>query len=189
MARRPRGVIVHSFAHVTCKGNRGLPIYFCEAEYEWFLARLEEFAKHYEIRIHAFCLLTNHFHLLLETGPQSVSKFMHRLLYRHARHINRRHLYFGHLFAGRFWAKPCDRDEYLLGVIRYIHRNPVLAGLSKTPEEYRWSSHCVYLGAQTLPWVATDSLAYFHQDRQRAIEPYARFVWPEGQAAGGNHAC
>ena len=185
MSRRPRGTIVHSFAHVTSKGIRGLPIYFCDAEYEWFLARLEEYAKHYGIRLHAFCLLTNHFHLLLEAGPQPISKFMHRLLYRYARHINRRHQHFGHLFADRFWAKPCDRDVYLLGTIRYIHRNPVLAGLSKTPEGYRWSSHSVYLGAQALPWVATDSLAYFHQDRQRAVEAYARFVWPEGQTAEG----
>lgn len=120
--------------------------------------------------------MTNHFHLLLEVTTKPVSKIMQVLLQRQAQYINRRYSYRGHLFGGRFWASVCPRDEYVLAVLRYIHLNPVRAGLAQAPELYRWSSHRVYLGVTGAPWVSTILLDLFSPDRESAIVEYSRFV-------------
>lgn len=176
MARRPRGSITNSFVHVTSIGNRGQSIYLHEPDYEFFLETLRECASQCLARVHAYCLMTTHFHLLAEVGEISLSRYMHRLLGRFAQHINRRYGFHGHVFGGRFWGRVCADDADVLSVLQYIHLNPVRAGIVGDPELYRWSSHMAYLGLAFEPWVATDLLRFFSDDRSHAMECYARFI-------------
>ncbi len=176
MARKPRGIIVNAFVHVTAKGNRGVPIYLRDGDYRFFLTCLQEYAARDSARVHAFCLMRNHLHLLLEAGDRPISRLMHTLLHRYAQYVNRLNGYRGHLFGDRYWARVCSEDHDLLAVLRYVHLNPVQAGLVISPELYPWSTHRVYLGISRLPWVATMALQFFSADRERAVASYARFV-------------
>lgn len=176
MPRRPRGLITESFLHIGAKGNRGFPIYLRPSDYERFLLRLEEKASAHSVKIHAFCLMTNHLHVVVEAGVIPISPFMQAVLARHAEFINRSYQYRGHVFGGRFWSRVCRYDEDLLATIRYIHRNPVRAGIVISPEEYPWSSHRAYLGLAQMPWLTTRCLEFFGQDKVRSIKRYAEFV-------------
>ncbi len=176
MPRKPRGVIVNAFVHVSAKGNRGVPIYLRDTDYRWFLRWLQESTARYAVRVHAYCLMGNHFHLLLAVGIHPVSKMMHALLHRYAQYVNLVNHYQGHLFGGRFWGRICTEDYDVLTVLRYIHRNPVRAGVVPRPELYPWSSHRAYLGIAREPWVSTTTLQSFSPDPRRAVAAYAQFV-------------
>lgn len=179
MPRAPRGCLVDTFLHVTARGNRDAPLFVEDGDREFFLRCLHEFGARFSVDVHAYCLMTNHFHLLLQVAAIPVSQLMHRLLQRHAQYINRLYGHRGHLFADRFWARPCPDDSYAISALRYIHQNPVRAGLASAPEIYRWSSHRVYLGLVGVGWVKTALLTLFGIERDRAIAAYARFVAPD----------
>jgi len=176
MARRPRGIITEAFVHVAARGNRGFPIYVGRRDYEFFLEHLRGYAEKHSVRVHAFCLMTNHFHLLLEAGEVPVSRCMHGLLARYAQYFNRTQSGSGHVFGNRFWSRVCPDDPYVMAVVRYIHLNPVRAGLAVSPMGYPWSSHQIYLGISHLPWVTTRCLLCFGDDAQRALAAYERFM-------------
>ena len=176
MPRRPRGVITDCFVHVIARGNRELPIFHEERDYEFFLRLLESDKSRHGARIHAFCLMSNHFHLLVEVGPVPLSELMHAVLHRYAEFVNRLHGFHGHLFGDRFWARVCDSDAYALALVRYIHLNPCRAGITPYPDAYRWSTHRVYLGMSQVPWVTTTLLDLLSADRARAHEQYVRLV-------------
>lgn len=176
MPRKPRGVIVRSFVHVTAKGNRGVPVYHRDSDYRFFLSNLRDCAAHDETRVHAFCLMGNHFHLLLEAADTPISKTMHAILHRYAQYLNRLCGYRGHLFADRFWARVCSEEHDVLSVLRYIHLNPLRAGMVRQPELFPWSSHRTYLGITSLPWLTTTILQSFSVDPNRAVAAYAEFV-------------
>ncbi len=176
MPRKPRGVIVHSFVHVTAKGNRGVPLYHRDNDYRFFLSCLRDYAARDAARVHAFCLMGNHVHLLVEATDTPISRTMHTLLQRYAQYVNRLHGYRGHLFADRFWARVCSEEYDVLAVLRYVHQNPLRAGLVPRLELYPWSSHRVYLGITSLSWVAVTLLQSFGVDRTRATAAYSEFV-------------
>lgn len=176
MPRRPRGLITNTFAHITARGNRDVPIFERPHDFPFFLDLLRDYSVAMEVKVHAYCLMTNHLHLLLEVGCVPISKLMHVLLLRYAKYINRAYQHRGHLFADRFWVRPVTWDGYLLVLLRYIHLNPVRAGLVERPEQYAWSSHRIYLELSSAPWVSTTTLDLFAQDRPRAQDAYARFV-------------
>lgn len=153
-----------------------MPIYHEPQDYGFFLRLLREDARSLGALIHGYCLMTNHFHLIIEVGAVSLSQVMHAILHYHAVYMNRRFGFSGHLFSGRFWAKVCDSDSHALAMVSYIHYNPCRARIASTPEEYPWSTHRVYLGALDVPWVTTRLLDLFSTDRLRAHEAYARFM-------------
>ena len=176
MPRRPRGVIVDSLVHVISRGNRGLPIYLGDQDCQAFLEYLQEYVPQYTAQVHGYCLMTNHFHLVVEVGPTPLSKLMHALLNRFTKYFNRRHGYDGHLFGDRFWSKPCDSEAQALATVGYIHLNPCRAGITPSPEGYRWSTHGAYLGTSALEWISTSLLDLFSVDRGRAHAQYAQFI-------------
>jgi len=178
-------VIVESFVHITSKGNRGACLYPNRADYLFFLQRLRMDAIAHGVSVHAYCLMPNHFHLLVEVADRPVSTFMHGLLQRHAQYINRLYRHHGHVFADRFWSKRCDYDFYFLAVLGYIHLNPIRAGLTRNVAQYPWSSHRAYIGREEAPWVNTRALELFSPDRGIAIGMFAQFV--ELQAFGLRH--
>jgi len=119
----------------------------------------------------------NHVHLVIQVGEISLSRIMQNLSFRHTIWINARKKRVGHLFQGRFKALLVDEDSYLLELIRYIHMNPVRAGMVVHPNAYAWSSHAAYLGEEALPWLESQFvLAQFSKRIDSARERYADFM-------------
>ena len=127
--------------HVTNRGNNREPIFLDELDYATFLRMLEAAFAGVECVRHAYCLIPNHYHLLVEADPPMLSKAMHLLNGRYARRFNQRHGRSGHLFQGPYAAIHVARDEHFLECVRYILLNPVRAGLCAHPGDWRWSSY------------------------------------------------
>ncbi len=145
MARRPRVFAPGLLYHVIVRGNQRRLTFRSDQDYNAYLERLEKYHAKFQIRIFAYCLMPNHVHLLLETGSTPLGKFMQGLQQSYTQYFNRRYRKVGHLFQGRYKAIICDKDKYLLALVRYIHLNPVRAGLAKRPEGYFYSGHGSYL--------------------------------------------
>ncbi len=162
MARKPRIHLPGGLYHVIFRGNGGQDVFLTAADRFRFYLLLQEGACRFGYRIHAFCLMTNHIHLALQASNIPLSRSMQNLSFRFTRWINWREKRTGHLFQGRYKAVLVDGDSYLLELVRYLHLNPVRAGMVANPEEYPWSGHRAYLGLEKLPWLTTDwTLAQF----------------------------
>jgi len=145
MARRPRLFAPGLLYHVIVRGNQRRKTFLNDQDYLTYLERLARYRKKYNYSIHAYCLMPNHVHLLVESSNQPLAKFMQGLQQSYSQYFNLRHRKVGHVFQGRYKAIICKRDEYLLELIRYIHLNPVRSRIIKSPEQYRYSGHRVYL--------------------------------------------
>lgn len=178
MARRPRVHWPASFHHVMLRGNGGQAIFADDADRQHICDLLAEGVERFGHRIHAYCLMGNHIHLAIEVGDVSLSRIVQNMAFRYARAINRREQRTGHLFQGRFRSIEIDRDAYLLELVRYVHCNPVRAGLATAPEAWRWSGHRTYLGIDKSPWVTTDLVLgmFAEGDRLLARRRYSGFV-------------
>lgn len=148
MARRPRLFAPGLLYHVIARGNQRQKTFLTDSDYQAYLARLAKYRKKYGFTVYAYCLMPNHVHLLLEASSEPLSKFMQGLQQSYTQYFNRLHHKVGHLFQGRYQAIVCEKDEYLLSLIRYIHFNPVRARIAKRPERYRYSGHGVYLSGK-----------------------------------------
>ncbi len=121
--------------------------------------------------------MTNHVHLAVQVGDVSLSRIIQNVSFRYTRYINCRRNQVGHLFQGRYKALLIDADNYLLELVRYIHSNPVRAGMVERPDQYLWSSHSAYLGKIPVSWLTIDwVLSQFSKEKQYAIEMYRDFV-------------
>ncbi len=140
MARPLRIEYRGAFYHVMSRGNERKAVFREDADYNLFLKTLEDSSDLYKVLIHAYCLMPNHLHLLIQTQHANLSQFMKRLLGVYTIRFNRKHKRHGHLFQGRYKAILIDQDSYFLQLSRYIHLNPIKAGLAKTPDDYPWSS-------------------------------------------------
>ena len=121
------------------------------------MSYLESATIRYEAKIHAYCLMSNHFHLLLETPQGNLSEIMQHINGAYTTYFNVKRKRVGHLFQGRFKAILVEADEYLAELSRYIHLNPIRAGMASKPEEYPWSSYHAYIGNTEEPeWLNTD---------------------------------
>lgn len=136
--------------HVTSRGAGGQIIFEDKADNRHFLVLLKKACKDNEIKVAAWCLMGNHFHLLLNAPIERVSKAMMQLKRIYSRDTNIRYGRTGHLFQGRFSSFPINDDSYFAAAIRYIHNNPVRAGIVAHPSEYQWSSYQEYLGKRFL---------------------------------------
>jgi REP element-mobilizing transposase RayT len=128
------------------RGNNGQAVYLDRADYKAFLEALQTIRERYSFYLYAYVLMPNHFHLLVEVQEVSTGRVMQALLTSYARRFNQVHNRRGHVFEGRYKAIVCERDSYLLELIRYIHLNPVRAGLVRQPSAWKWSGHGEYLG-------------------------------------------
>lgn len=145
MARRPRIFAPGLLYHVVVRGNHRQRTFRSPADYQAYLDRLASYRKRCGVRIYAYCLMPNHVHLLLETATVPLGRFMQGLQQSYTQYFNRAHRQVGHLFQGRYHAIVCEKERYLLALLRYIHLNPVRAKLVRAPEQYRYSGHAVYL--------------------------------------------
>lgn len=177
MARKPRIHLPGGLYHVMLRGNGGQPVFLTDDDRYRFYLLLQEGTIRFGFRVHAFCLMTNHIHLALQCGDIPLSRAMHNLSFRYTRWINWRENRAGHLFQGRYKAVLVDGDNYLLELVRYIHLNPVRAGMVETPEEYPWSGHRAYLGKEVLPLLTTDwVLEQFGKTVAKSRAGYMKFV-------------
>lgn len=177
MSRRPRLFVPGGFYHVTARGNHQQPLFRDVVDYcalEHIVATALEPAR---ARLHAYCWMTNHIHLLVEVSDLPLGVLMHRIATRFSRAAQKRVPTTGHYFERRYHAVLVDVDEYFLVLLRYIHMNPVSAGIVSDPDLYRWSSHDLYAGRRQVPWVTTDfGLALFSQQVVEAYALYRRYV-------------
>jgi len=171
MARKPRVHVPGGYYHVMMRGNMGSDLFFSEADYSRFFLLLQEGIERYGHRVHAFCLMTNHVHLLIQVGEIPLSRIIQNLAFRYTRYINSKRKEAGHLFQGRYKAILVDEDSYLLELVRYIHLNPVRAGLCDAASDYDWSSHNAYMGKTTVSWLyMREVLGRFSEEKARAIQ-------------------
>jgi len=144
MPRTPRLEAKNCFYHITSRGDNKNPIYAVEKDYRVFLKYLLKTKEKFKFSIYAYVLMTNHFHLLIQTQLANLSKIMHYLNTAYAVYYNRTHKRCGHLFQGRYNSLLVDTNNYFLKLTRYIHLNPVKAKIVEKPEEYKWSSYRGY---------------------------------------------
>ena len=139
------------FFHVLARGNDRGTIFADDADREPFLGLVAETVERYFVTCHAYCLMGNHYHLILQPSRSNLSAAMRFLNGEYAQRYNRRHGRTGHLFEGRFKNLLIDRDAYLKELSRYIVLNPVRASLVRAPEEWRWSSYRATAGFASTP--------------------------------------
>jgi putative transposase len=162
--------------HVTARGNRGQAIFVDNRDRERFLELLARVTSDLAWTVDAYCLMTNHYHLVVETPTSRLSKGMQRLNASYAQWFNRRHDLVGHLFRHRFYAGLVTRDSHLLELLRYLALNPVHAGLCAKPEEWPWSSYGAFVSRDPVGLVSKRALALFGTDRARALGVFREFV-------------
>lgn len=178
MARPYRIEFPGALYHITSRGDRQEPVFEDDEDRLRYLSILAEVVTHFNWICHAYCLMTNHYHLLIETPEGNLSKGMRQLNGMYTQATNRRHQRTGHLFQGRFKSILVDKNSYLLELTRYVVLNPVRAGIIKYPEQYAWSSYQAMMGKVPVPgWLATEGiLALFGKRRAEARRRYAGFV-------------
>lgn len=180
MPRQARLDAPGALHHVMGRGIEGLKIFRNKTDREDFLGRLEALCNGKALRVYAWAMLDNHFHLLARTGNEPLASNMRKLLTGYVVNFNRRHKRYGHLFQNRYKSIICEDDPYLLELTRYIHLNPVRAGMVTSLKEldwYRWCGHSVIMGTVDRPWQDQDTvLAYFGKRRKGAIKGYRLFV-------------
>lgn len=178
MPRPMRVEYPNAWYHVMNRGRRGEPIYQEDSDYEIFLTLLQETRERFNLCISAYCLMPNHYHLLIQTPQANLSRCMRHINGLYTQRYNRAHHCDSQLFRGRFKAIVIEADATLLEVLRYIHRNPVNTGLEKSLGTYPWSSHPAYLSrAKKWSWLHKEALLKLFAAKTTAqIRLYKSFV-------------
>jgi REP element-mobilizing transposase RayT len=159
------------------RGNDGQNIFFCDADRCRLCLLIQQGVERYGHRIHAFCLMTNHIHLLVQVNQTPLSKIVHNLAFRYSQDFNRRYGKIGHLFQGRYKAILLDEVDYFLKLVRYIHMNPVRANMVRDPSAYFWSGHRAYLGENEIAWLSIEhALKKFDVVQERARKLYNDYI-------------
>ena len=180
MPRQPRLDAPGALHHVMGRGIERTRIFRNNRDRTDFVDRLAALSLAGHVKVYAWALMSNHVHLLVRTGDQPLSSSMRRLLTGYVVNFNRRHQRQGHLFQNRYKSIVCEDDPYLLELTRYIHLNPLRAGVVESVAQlnrYEWSGHAALTGKVQRRWQDTDTvLADFGQSHTEAIEAYGRFI-------------
>jgi putative transposase len=195
MARGPRIEVPDGIYHVGARGNRGCRIFADDYERRIFLMLLAKHARRHGWRLHAYVLMTNHYHLLLRLRERGLSDGMRGLNGEFSRFTNKRHRLEGHLFRNRFWSELTESDGHYLQTARYIVLNPLRAGICKRPASWRWSSYraCAGLEFATDFLSVNDLLGCFADSPEKARRAYRAFVqdgvedWERERRPGVRH--
>src|SRR5436309_15591046 len=158
MAGKARAEVEGGLCYVIARGNNRRRIFDAPADYEKFLSLLTRLKVRLPFFLYAYCLMTNHVHLLIERQAHTIGRIMHRVLTGYSQYYNRRYRRVGHLFQGRHKAILCQSDRYMAELVRYIHLNPVRAKMVRNAERYPHSSQCSYLGIRSDAIVDVDPI-------------------------------
>lgn len=192
MARPRRLEFAGAVYHLTSRGNARRRVFFSAADCELFLSTLSGVVRRYDWICHAYCLMANHYHLLIETPKATLSIGMRQLNGMYTQSYNRRHGRVGHLFQGRFKAIVVEKESHLLELCRYIVLNPVRVKSSRKAQAWKWSSYRATAGLASVPaflstgWI----LGRFGNKRSQAQTRYREFVreglasWPWEELRG-----
>ena len=170
MARPLRVEFPGAFYHVINRGNAGKAIFRSNRDRETFLEYLGTTVERFGIKVHTYCLMTNHYHLLIETPEANLSRAVQWLNVSYAAYFNRKRQRCGHLFQGRFKSILVDADTYLKHLSRYIHLNPLRANMVEQLVSHPWSSYPAFVGKAKAPdWLERDwLLSLFGKNRKHA---------------------
>ena len=184
MARPLRIEYPGAWYHVMNRGRRGENVFADSNDYEAFIVLLQESAKMFDLRVSAFCLMSNHYHLLVQTPSGNLSRAMRHVNGVYTQRFNRRRNIDGQLFRGRYKSVLVQEDSHLLELLRYIHRNPVTAHMCNAVGDYLWSSHSGYISsAKKWDWLHKGTLLdMFSKERNKAKRQYHCFVQCEDSA-------
>ncbi len=178
MARPLRIEYPGAVYHVTCRGNARDKIFLVDPDRELFLEVLAQVVERFSWRCHAYCQMTNHYHLLIETVDPTLSRGMRQLNGVYTQEFNRRHRRTGHVFQGRFKAILVERDAYLLELARYVVLNPARAKMVRRAQDWPWSSYRATAGLEAAPsFLTTDwILEQFAGAKAKAEKAYRSFA-------------
>jgi REP element-mobilizing transposase RayT len=178
MSRKPRLHYPGALYHVITRGNNRQKIFLSDEDYACFLEKLKAVKAKKQFMLHAYCLMPNHVHLLVTVENTPLSGIMQRVLTGYTSHFHRTHKKSGHVFQGRYKAIICEKDSYLMELVRYIHLNPVRAGLARRPGDWGWSGHRSYLAADHSEGLIDDEALceLFGTDKNRARQAYEQFM-------------
>lgn len=186
MTRSLRIEFPGAFYHVMSRGNEKKAIYRNRRDRLKFLGYLESASTRYGAIIHSYCLMDNHYHLMIETPDGNLAQIMRHINGAYTAYFNAKHSRIGHLFQGRYRSILVDVDEYCLTLSRYIHMNPVKEGLSENPAEYEWSSYRYFLNEQmSAKWLKTDFLLALLGGGSGVRKQYQRYVEENDDDYGG----
>ena len=160
MPRSARTVIPNYPHHVIQRGHNRQTVFAGDDDYLYYLDNLAQWKEKLECKVYAFCLMTNHVHLIIDPGSETecLGKLMKRVAGRQTRYVNKLEGRSGSLWEGRFKSSPIDSNSYLLACSRYVEMNPVAAGLCANPADYPWSSCCSKIGEKEFSWLDFDPL-------------------------------
>jgi REP element-mobilizing transposase RayT len=178
MPRRLRPPIPGGIFHITARGNRLQPIFLCDRDRVHFLVLLATLVAARGWKVHAYCLMTNHYHLLVETPNGDLSAGLQWLNGRYAQWFNYVHGFSGHLFQGRFYSVLVESQHHLLELSRYIVLNPVRAGICRRAQDWPWSSYreCVQSASKASFLEVEWLVLQFGSNLEVARRRYATFV-------------
>ena len=181
MSRPLRIQFENAWYHVMNRGRRGEKIFQDKEDFIIFIELLEELNEVFRINVASYCLMTNHYHLLVQTPDANLSRSIRHLNGVYTQKYNKRHNYAGPLYRGRYKSIVIDSDSYALELVRYIHRNPLEAGIVDDINKYQWSTHKAYLSsAEEWKWLHKDYiLKLFSKSKPESIRLYKQFVKQE----------
>jgi putative transposase len=156
VSRPARAIVPTVPHHITQTGNRKADVFFSDDDRQQYLTWMAKYAKAHDVKVWAYCLMTNHIHLVAVPGSSdSFGLFLRPLQMRYAQHVNAAHQWCGHLWGDRYYACALD-ERHLWEAVRYVERNPVRAGLVQTAEVYAWSSAAAHCGLRSDPVLSDD---------------------------------
>lgn len=177
MARKTRIKGLYNTYHIILRGIEKKDIFLSNSNYLKFLEILTRCKNKYNCEIDGYCLMSNHVHLIIDDNGNDISQIMKSINTSYAMYFNKQYKRVGHLFQDRFKSEVVNDEKYLLVLSSYIHNNPVMAGIVKTPENYRWSSFPYYIGRYYNGLVRTERiLSQISSNLSEAMKEYYRFV-------------
>jgi len=173
MARRARTWFPGAKYHLTSRGIRKQELFYDDDDRHEYLALLLETKDRYEFHLHTYCLMSNHIHLQLETSQTPPGHIIKHLHSKYAKYFNKKYEFSGHVFEKRYFHDLIDSPEHELDLSRYIHRNPLTAGIIDALENYRWSSYRSYILDEPNPLITKEQiLSYFPEPKQKNYQKF-----------------
>jgi len=175
LPRQKRKLGLSKIYHIIARGNEKKDIFLDDEDKNKFIQIIINKKKKNEYILYAYCLMSNHLHLLLKEQEDNISRAMRRINTAYAYYFNKKYNRVGHVFQNRFRSEPVENDHYLISLIRYIHNNPVKAKIVNQPHQYEWSSYSLYLKEQKYIIDKEEILSLFSPDKSKAIHLFTEF--------------
>lgn len=187
MPRKARIVVPNTPHHIIQRGHNREVVFVSDDDYLYYLENLKEWKQYFGCKVYAYCLMTNHVHLIVDPcdNPESIGLLLKRLAGRQTRYVNKLQGRSGTLWEGRFRSSPISRNEYLMACSRYIELNPVRAGMVADPSDYKWSSYNTKIGQDDKLWLDSDTcykaLGDDVGERAKEYEQFVKRRIPDGE--------